>query len=536
MPEGARILLVSDCPVERQRLEGLLHLLDALPLPACALHADGTLAIRNGAFVEYAGDGGTARAADAHRALVHPEDRDAVEREWESSLKHGLPFEAEYRLLRADGEYRWHLGRALPQRDPSGPDGRLLGWIATLTDVHELRRAREAAQVASRAKDEFLAAVSHELRSPLNVILGWVRLLRAGRLDEVKRSRALATVERNTEVQLALVEDLLDVSRIITGRLRIVLKAVSLLQVIDAALETVRPAAAQKEIQLETVLDPSADRCAGDPDRLLQVVWNLLSNAIKFTPLGGRVELRLEREESFVQLRVSDTGCGIAAEFLPHVFEPFRQAEPIHTRTHGGLGLGLAITRHIVESHGGTVSADSPGEGKGATFLVQLPMRSLSWVPAEAPLTAPERRVTPAESELPTLAGLRVLVVDDETDARELTALILGEAGASVVAVANATLALRELQRRPFDVLVSDVGMPHEDGCSLIRKVRALEGDAGRIPAAAITGFARAEDGSRALQAGFQVHVPKPIEPALLVLIVARLAGRVGARGYATGG
>jgi PAS domain S-box-containing protein len=514
--------------IEHERLQRAQEaryrsMIDSLPQCVFATRADGSIYMWNRSWLAYSGLDDAAMERGEFREHLHPDDRERVQREWQESIESGLPIETEYRLKRANGEYRWHLAKAMPEHDERG---RIVGWICTATDVDELRTAREQAQEASRTKDEFLATVSHELRNPLNAILGWMRMLRSGRLDEGKEERALETIERNTEAQLALVEDILDVSRIINGKMRIVLRPVSLSQVISAAVDTVRPAAEQKGIHIETACDASADSCSGDPDRLQQVVWNLLSNAIKFTARGGRVEVRLERADSHVTVSVRDNGRGIAPEFLPYVFERFRQAESISTRTQGGLGLGLAIVRHVVESHGGTVSVDSPGEARGTTFVVRLPLRAVQALPEPIETEITARRVALKFTDAPQLDALRVLVVDDEPDARELLALVLTEAGAKVIAVGSAEEALAVARTEPLDVVVSDVGLPREDGYSLIQKIRSLDGAIAQVPAAALTGFARAEDSHKALACGFQLHVPKPVEPGLLVSLVAKLAGR----------
>lgn len=387
------------------------------------------------------------------------------------------------------------------------------------------QKARKEAEAANRAKDEFLATVSHELRTPLNAILGWARILRGGRLDEASIARAYETVERNARAQAQLIEDLLDVSRIISGKLRLDVRPLELASVIQGAIETTRPAAEAKSIRVVTVLDPRANPVTGDADRLQQIVWNLLSNAIKFTPKGGRVMIRLERVNSHVEIIVSDTGVGISLEFLPHVFDRFRQADGSITRSHGGLGLGLAIVRHLVELHGGTVSADSrPGEG--ATFTVQLPVIAVRAVEVAG---TPERVHPTAGGDVPlgsatTLEGVRVLVVDDQQDTIEVLTAVLGQCGAEVRSATSAAEALDMLKEWKPDVLVSDIGMPVEDGYELIRKMRALEHEQGsHIPAVALTAHARTEDRLRALSAGFEMHVPKPVEPAELVMVIASL-------------
>jgi len=385
--------------------------------------------------------------------------------------------------------------------------------------------ARKQAEEANRIKDEFLATLSHELRTPLNAILGWVQVLRSGKLDETAAVRALETIERNARSQAQLIADLLDVSRIITGKLRLDFKPVDLRRIIDAALDSVRPAADAKGILLEVSTSPLASPVLGDADRLQQVVWNLLSNAMKFTPRGGRVEIRLRDSGTSALIRVTDTGIGIRPDFLPYVFDRFRQAEGSITRAHGGLGLGLSIVRHLIELHGGTVEVESEGEGKGATFSVRLPLRAEL---AEDPLdqTAAGRGGL-FNSPPDLLAGLRVVVVEDEADTRELLVVALQQCGAEVTAFGTVPEALAWFDHQVADVLVSDIGVPVEDGYALIRKLRARGPDrGGNVPAAALTAYARAEDRLRALEAGYQTHLAKPVDPPELIATVARLAGR----------
>ena len=396
-----------------------------------------------------------------------------------------------------------------------------------------LRREQEArlqSEEANRIKDDFLATLSHELRTPLNAILGWAQMLQTHNLSESDAEKALATIERNARSQSQLIEDLLDVSRIITGKLRLDVRAVDLTGVVTAAVDAVRPAAEAKSIRLQTLLDPQAGPISGDPDRLQQVVWNLLSNAVKFTPKGGRIQVRLERINSHVEIIISDTGKGIEPEFLPNVFDRFRQSDGSITRRHGGLGLGLAIVRQLVELHGGIVSVESAGEGQGSTFTVNLPL-----LPIRAEARRNEERVHPAarSSALvdcpPELAGLSVLLVDDEADSRELLNLVLGSCGAEVTLASSAAEAFRLIQHERFDVLISDIGMPEEDGFSLIIKIRELSIEkGGSLPAVALTAYARAEDRIQALRSGFQMHIAKPVEPSELVVVVANLAGRMG--------
>jgi signal transduction histidine kinase/ActR/RegA family two-component response regulator len=390
------------------------------------------------------------------------------------------------------------------------------------------QQARADAEAANRTKDEFLATVSHELRTPLNAMLGWVHLLRSGHLDVATRDRGLDVLGRNTRTQARLIDDLLDVSRIIAGKLGIEARPIELAPVVEAALEVARPAAQSKGIALEVHLDPAAGPISGDAVRLQQVVWNLLSNAVKFTPSGGRIEVRLERAGLFAELIVRDNGQGITADFMPHVFERFVQADSSSTRAHGGLGLGLAIVRHLVELHGGGVLVHSDGPGRGSTFRVRLPLLPERYRPrpADAPVSMPAGN---------DLAGLRVLVVDDEDDAREMLDTILARAGAEVTGVASAAEALEVLEGLRPHVLVSDVCMPGEDGYSLIRRIRALPAQrGGLVPAVAVTALARGEERLAALAAGFQMHAGKPIDPRELVTIVKTLSGWTadGAQAY----
>ncbi len=401
--------------------------------------------------------------------------------------------------------------------------------------LHETRAARDAAEASTRAKDEFIATVSHELRTPLNAILGWARLLGSDGMDAELTREAVSVIERNALVQSRLIEDLLDVSRIISGKLRLNLRTVDLPDVVRAAVQSVMPAAEVKAMRVDTLLDPGAGPVSGDADRLQQVVWNLVSNAVKFTPKGGRVQVRLARVNSQVELTVSDTGQGIAAEFLPHVFERFTQADTTSTRQHSGLGLGLGITRHLVELHGGTVAVYSDGEGKGSTFVVSLPIMILHAAPGILPERA-HPTVPSATSggtgfqQCDELAGVRVVAVDDDADARKLLSTVLTRCRAEVTVLASAAEALEAVRRIRPDVLLSDVEMPGEDGYSFIAKVRALPPEeGGQTPAAALTAYARMEDRTKALRAGFQMHVPKPVEPAELVAVVANLAARVKA-------
>lgn len=389
------------------------------------------------------------------------------------------------------------------------------------------RSARAEAEQANRLKDEFLATVSHELRTPLNAMMGWARMLRSGRLDAESRDHALEVIERNAWAQKQIIEDILDVSRVITGKLHLNLSPVDLRTVADAALDTVRPALEAKEIQIKRTMDPSIRVIAGDSDRLQQVIWNLLSNAAKFTPAGGQIELSVQHENTHIKIQVGDTGSGIDPDFLPYVFERFRQADGSTTRTHGGLGLGLAIVRHLVELHGGSIKAENRKEGQGAILTVSLPLPSGELHVEDVP--AAFVRDGDSSTEIPNLEGCRILVVDDDADARDLIAIDLTACGANVSSFARANEALEAFAQSEFDLLISDIGMPECDGYEFIRSVRAQETAEQRrkTPAIALTSYARVQDRLRALIAGYDTHVAKPLERGELVTVVASLAGRL---------
>jgi PAS domain S-box-containing protein len=413
-------------------------------------------------------------------------------------------------------------------------DGTIIGASKIARDITERKEAEQerarllnAAQEASRLKDEFLATLSHELRTPLNAILGYARMIRSGLIADGNEGRAVETIERNATSLSQIVEDVLDVSRIVAGRMRLNVQPVDLPEVVRSALDAVRPAADAKGVRLETVLDPQAPPIAGDPDRLQQVFWNLVSNAVKFTPRGGRAQVRLERVNSAMEVIVSDTGLGISEEFLPHIFEPFRQADSGTTRERGGLGLGLAIARHLVEMHGGTIYAASGGLGTGATFRVKLPLMIVHPQPHAEERFHPRADRGGPQISVPDLSGVRVVAVDDDRDALRLVREILEAAHADVLTADSVEQALLLLDTQPADVLVADLGMPHTDGFELIARVRrATKPQVRNIPAAALTAYARSEDRTKALRAGFQLHLAKPIDPGELMAAVASLAKR----------
>jgi PAS domain S-box-containing protein len=440
----------------------------------------------------------------------------------------------------ADIGRRWIHAVYMPTKDESGI---VNGWVAVVTDTtskkqmeHERdqllareHQARSRAEEANQIKDEFLATISHELRTPLSAILGWTALLRDGILDQSKARQALEIIERNAKTQAQLIEDLLDVSRIVTGKLRLDVRPVMLASVIESAVSAVKPMAEAKDIRLQSTLDSNAGPVFGDAGRLQQVVWNLVNNAIKFTPRGGRVQIRLERINSHLEIAVSDTGIGIPIEFLPQVFDRFRQADSGTTRQHGGLGLGLAIVRQLVELHGGRVSAESAGEGQGSTFRVRLPLMVVH------PRQTDEEPVHPkvetekplAFSSAPRLGGVRVLIIDDEADTRQLLRTVLEKCGAEVRVAGSSEQGLKEARNWKPSIVASDIGMPGHDGYHFIQTFREWERESGSwTPAVALTAYARAEDRVRALAAGYQIHVAKPIDPLEFALIIASQLGR----------
>ncbi len=416
-------------------------------------------------------------------------------------------------------------------------EGRVTRLTATSRDVTEQRRTAEKISAAaaeaerqSRMKDEFLSTLSHELRTPLQSILGWIQILQSEDRTEEDLTQGLEVIDRNAQAQTRIIEDLLDMSRILSGKVRLDVQPVELSPVIEATLDTVRPSAQAKNIRLQAVLDPMVKPVAGDPSRLQQILWNLLSNAIKFTPSGGRVQVLLERVNSHIEVSVADTGQGISPEFLPYVFERFRQGDAATTRRHGGLGLGLAIAKHLAELHGGSIRVKSPGEAKGTTFTVMLPLAAIH-IPSEESSrrhpTAPEQVATTPKPQAPSLRGISVLVVDDEPDAQAVLAKILSNAGATVRTASSARDALTSLKDRVPDVLVSDIGMPVEDGYHLIRTVRALPPtEGGRTPAIALTAYTRTEDRIKAISHGFQMHLSKPADSLELLTLVASLSGK----------
>jgi PAS domain S-box-containing protein len=476
-------------------------------------------------------------AVGKHISLIIPKDRRSEEDEVISCIRKGQKID-HFETVRQtkDGRLIDISLTVSPVKDASG---RVIGASKVARDITDRKRgeaerealllsereARAEAERAGRMKEEFLATLSHELRTPLNAIVGWTYILKTRPLSQETLDQGLSVIDRNVRLQVQLVSDLLDMSRIVSGKMRLDVQRVELPLIVAAALESLGPAAAAKAIRVSSIVEPITEPVYGDSARLQQVVWNLLSNAVKFTPRGGRIQLVLCRASSHVDLSVSDDGKGMKAEFLPHVFERFRQADSSATREHGGLGLGLSIVRQLVELHGGSVRAASAGEGRGSTFTVSLPLGAMQAAPAEPGAIHPRAPVWPLrEVDTVSLAGLRVLVVDDESDAREVIRRVLEERQAEVILAANADEALEALANQRADVIVSDIGMPGQDGYAMMREARRK---GVRVPAAALTAFARSEDRTRALQAGYQTHLAKPVEPPELVAAVAALAHKM---------
>ncbi len=503
------------------------HLANAMPQIVWVTDGEGRKEFINDRWTEYTGLS-LAQSVDlqSQTHIIPAEDLQQMQAEFAIAVETKSAYSSEFRLIQPDGTYRYFLVRATPVQDEQG---RLLKWYGTSTDVTELKQleiervellrqeqaARATAEQANRIKDEFLAVLSHELRSPLNPILGWSKLLQSGKLSPAKTQQALETIERNAKLQSELIEDLLDVSRILQGKLSLSVSPINLASTIQAAIETVRLSAEAKSILLAVNLNPEVGQVSGDATRLQQVVWNLLANAIKFTPAGGRVEVKLEPVDQQAQIIVSDSGKGIPAHFLPHVFDYFRQEDGATTRKFGGLGLGLAIVRHLVELHGGTIQVESPGEGLGATFRVKLPLMPV------------QTRLDLDHSSAPSglnLRGVQVLVIDDETDSREFVAFVLEQAGASVTTASTAGAGFLALTQSPPDVLLSDIGMPDLDGYMLMQQIRALPPEqGGQIPAIALTAYAGEINYQQAITAGFQQHISKPVEPETLVQAISQL-------------
>lgn len=513
------------------------QLADTIPQLAWMARPDGGVAWYNQRWHEYTGTTPEEMEGWGWQSVQHPDALEDVVKEWRASIATGQPFDMTFPIRGADGVFRPFLTRAMPFRDENGE---IVLWFGSNTDVSEQKRivqerdellasersARSMAEHASRMKDEFLATLSHEIRSPLSAIFGWTQVLRDGIPDAETLATGLDVIDRNVRLQTQLIEDLLDMSRIISGKLRLDVQQILPAPCVEAAADTVMAAAQAKGIKVERVLDPRAGPISGDPARLQQVVWNLLSNAIKFTPRGGKVQVVLQRVNSHIELSVADSGEGISAEFLPHVFDRFRQEDAAMNRRHGGLGLGLAIVKQLVELHGGTIGVGSAGTGKGATFTVKIPLRVAHESMPDSGRTHPRSPNAPMPYRSNAdLKGIKVLVVDDERDAREMVKRILVDCQAEVTIAPSGAEALKMIPQVRPQVLLSDIGMPDMDGYEFLRRLRATNAEeGGRTPAVALTAFARSEDRTKALQAGFLSHVSKPVEPVELVATIAAVA------------
>jgi PAS domain S-box-containing protein len=526
------------------------HMADTAPAMLWVTEPDGRCTFLSRGWYEFTGQ--TEQEAMGKGGFgwldaVHPDDREESGRVFLGANKKRESFTLDYRLRSADGAYRWAIDAGRPRFDKAGV---FLGYVGSVIDITERKQAeaereqlakeqvaRAAAEAANRSKDEFLAMVSHELRSPLNAILGYTRMLRSGPADREAINNVTAVVERSAKAQLQIIEDLLDSARIVTGKLRIESEPIDLTLVLEAALDTVRAAAEAKGVTLVADFGPQPEQSLGDSTRLQQVVWNLLTNAIKFTPEGGRVELRMQGAGDDLRITVSDTGRGIEPQFLPFVFDPLRQADSSSARRYGGLGLGLSLVKHLVELHGGTITAASEGAGKGSTFTVTLPRRQFEFIAAPTPAVALREVRTEGGLTIDrdlSLEGVIVLVVDDQEEARELLTQALSYYGAQATAVSSGAEALAFLSNPPGgerpDAIILDIAMPDEDGYTVLKKARALEAARGiaadQIPAIALTAYGRSEDRLRALQEGFQMHVAKPVEPAELAVVITSLTTR----------
>ncbi len=475
---------------------------------------------------------------------VYCQDRDRIKESVKNAIEENSEYCVQYRIERASGEFYWLESRGRIERDATGKPVRMIGIAADITTrkVVEVEReqARTEAETANRIKDQFLAVLSHEIRSPLNPILGWAKLLKSSKLDAAATTRALDAIERNAKLQSRLIDDLLDVSRILRDKINLNFAIVDLESIIAAALETIELAAQTKNIYIDYIIEPQNSNLLnisnfavwGDAIRLQQIIGNLLSNAVKFTSSGGHIQIKLERIKAQIQVTVTDTGKGIAADFLPYVFDYFRQADTSTTRKSGGLGLGLAIVRQLVELHHGTVQAQSDGEEQGATFMVRLPFLQTHGIPSDFNITTLTLTTVPTQGEPRvkllnnspiSLDGVQILVVDDDSDTRDLLEIILENNGAIVTVAASATEALTILEKSHPNILLSDIGMPQMDGYELIRQIRDLPSQDRNIPAIALTAYATDFDEQKVIAAGFQLHIPKPVEPEYLVNALAKL-------------
>lgn len=500
------------------------QLADTMPQIVWIARADGYHEYYNKAWWDFTGMTWEDARGEGWNVLLHPEDRDRAVERWEHSLKSGEPYDIEYRFRRSqDGEYIWFLGRALPLRDAKGAIQR---WFGTCTEIHQqklveeqLRAARDEMASANEQKDQFLALLSHELRTPLNSILGWTRLMQEGLLEPNELPEAINSITSNAKAQAQLIEDILDISRIVNDKLRLEKRVLPLADIVKAAADAIRPLASEAKLKFAHTVEASDLLVEADAGRLQQCITNLLMNAVKFTPADGRIELKLTRAQSFASVQVSDTGKGIAADFLPYIFDRFKQADSSNTRQESGLGLGLAIARHLIEMHGGIIRAESVGEGKGSVFTILLPV-----VAVDVRLADKSPEANQILPEVQALKDLAILIVDDDGSAREMIALTLRKFGAEVLCASSVEQALGFLEKGFPQLLISDIAMPGADGYELIRAMRKMELDHDRrIPAIALTAYASVQDRSRAMELGFHMHLAKPIEPMQLIRAVAAL-------------
>jgi PAS domain S-box-containing protein len=538
-----RVKEIEKEKLEKAGLNGNAYaIVNALPEILFLASPDGNSDFINQRFYEYTGLTPEEARGSGWIKIVHPDDVEQTVAQWRESVETGKPFEGDFRLRGTQADYRWFQGRAVPLRDESGSITNWLGICTDITRQKEIeqerenlllreRQARDLAEAANLAKDEFIALVSHELRTPLNAVLGWVNILQSQEVDKETFQHGLETIERSTKSQATLIEDLIDSAMIATGKMRTRLEKVNLENVIQSALDVVLPAAEAKSVSIKFGVEAHNSYVLGDASRLQQVVWNLLSNAVKFTPEGGLIDVTLKAAGGNAEIIVRDTGQGIHPEVLPSIFDRFQQADISRTRRFGGLGLGLALVKQLVELHGGTVRAESGGEALGATFTVSLPLRIKASGMLTISMLNALKKDEVMKDKQSSLSGLRVLVVDDDADALEISSIMLRQQGALVTQATSAGQAyalLSSAQKEHLpEVLVSDIGMPDEDGYSLIRRVRTLSPErGGGIPAVAVTAFTSAEDRRHALDTGFQAHLSKPIDTDEFIRVVARLTNR----------
>jgi PAS domain S-box-containing protein len=509
--------------------ERFRFLAESMPIITFTATPDGHMDYCNRQLTEFTGLTCEELCTAGRAPFTHPDEAEEDDRLWRRSIESGEPFQLESRFRRADGVYRWHLTRAAAMRDAGG----IVIWVGSSTDIDDRKSVEETlvrqyheSEALSRAKDEFLATSSHELRTPLTSILGWSELLVTGGLDAETQREALDSIRQSAQAQSRLIDDMLDVSRLLTGKLELNSEPVDVAAALLLAIRAITPAAEKKNLTLEKSFARGISRVDGDPTRLQQIFWNILSNAVKFTPVGGHIRVRLSSVDSRVDVEVRDTGRGIGRDFLPRVFDSLSQEGGSSTREHGGLGLGLSIVKQLAQMHGGTVRAESAGEGTGATFTVSLPARRFSATLEEPRLHIRDVNQAPVPREAVSIAGMRVLVVDDELDMRKLIATVLQGAGATVVMASSAAEAFHQLTAQSFDALVSDLAMPAEDGHSLTRRIRARDDDKSRIPAVAVTAYGGPLQRQLALSAGFDDYLKKPFAPQDLVRAVAGVARR----------